>query len=297
MNPQQTTTDSVGKNIPAQRITSLTGRQWRVIAISQRGLSHETQSLPNQDSYALRILLGAGIMPETIIIAVADGAGSAPLAHIGAGSVASATVAFLYTLLRLDPDAAIRQDKARQALRQAAQYARQVLKEKAWQKRASLQAMATTIQLVVANEHLIATLHIGDGRTVAGDGNDEYFNLSRPYNGEYANETSFITNGDDPLADSNPALQRREISGAKITGIAVSTDGLDPLSVNLSRDEPHYGFYAPAFRVLRQKNDADDAALAIAEVLATPEARRKSPDDITLVMALNGQHTEGDDYE
>ena len=291
MNPQQPTDVSAAKDPPDQLINSYTGNQWRVIAVSQRGLSHETQGLPNQDSYAVRILYATGRIPETLIIAVADGAGSAPLAHIGAQSVTSATAAFLHNLISLDPHAAIGLNEARESLRLAIEQARQVLQEQARQKRASINDLSTTIQLVIANECLISTLHIGDGRTVVGDANDEYFNLSRPYNGEYANETSFITTGDDPLSDNNPALQKTETDGAKITGIAVSTDGLDPLSINLAQDQPHPRFYAPAFRILRQQNDPDDAALAIAQALANPEARRKSPDDITLVMALKRQTT------
>ena len=52
---------------------------------------------------------------------------------------------------------------------------------------------ACTMMLGLVSERLVGVAHVGDGCVVAGDG-DDWRLLSEPDNGEFANETRFLTN-------------------------------------------------------------------------------------------------------
>ena len=272
------------KGLPEQHVECLIGEEWNVIAITQRGVSHERQAAPNQDSYDVSIISATSEIPETIIVAVADGAGSAPLAHEGARTTTSTATTMLRYLIRRTPESVLSPDEADKALRQAVRYTSQVLKATARLKHAKLGELATTIQLVLANERLISTLHIGDGRTIV-DSNDSYLNLNPPYNGEYANETTFITSSENPASEYAVGLTMRTMEPKDSRQLAIFTDGLDPIAVNYSTDEPHAGFFRPAFNALARSAQPASAARKVADALGTDAARRKSTDDITLVMA------------
>ena len=58
---------------------------------------------------------------------------------------------------------------------------------------ASVDEYACTMMLGLASERLVGVAHVGDGCVVAGDG-EEWRLLSEPDNGEFANETRFLTN-------------------------------------------------------------------------------------------------------
>ncbi len=263
------------------------GKEWRVIAVSQRGLSHESSGEPNQDYYSVCVVPANRKSPETVIIAVADGAGSARLSHLGSEKVTTVAVEALRKRLDSNPKIAVDKTIARNGLLTATDSAIRALKSRAADKSANPDDLATTMQVVVANDCLVAVLHVGDGRTVVME-DDKFRNLSGPFNGEYANETTFVTTGDGNLAD-NPGLDRREVSGEGIYGIAVSTDGLDPLAVTLATDEPFDGFYKPVFQMPWQIDGMDGDNIPLGEILEKTETRRKSPDDITVVIATR-QH-------
>ncbi len=284
MRIRKPTDGSSNKGVPEQHIECFTGKKWTVIAISQRGISHERQAIPNQDSYDVSIISATKEMPETIIAAVADGAGSAPLSHEGARTATSTAITMLRYLIRRTPESALSPDQAVKTLSQAVRYTSQALKLKARQNHAKLAELATTIQLVLANERLISTLHIGDGRTIVNS-KDSYINLNPPYNGEYANETAFITSSEHPASDYAIGLNLKTMESKDTQQIAIFTDGLDPLAVNYPTDEPHTGFFRPAFNALARSKEPESAAKKLADALGTDAAQRKSSDDITLVMA------------
>lgn len=254
-----------------------------MIAVTQRGLSHESSGQPNQDYYSVCVVPANRKSPETVIIAVADGAGSARFSHLGSEKVATVAADALRKRLDSNPKITIDKSTARNGLLTAADSAIQALRARAIDKSADLDDLATTMQLVIANDSLVAVLHVGDGRTVVME-DDKFRNLSSPFNGEYANETTFVTTGDGNLTD-NPGLDRREVSGEAINGIAVSTDGLDPLAVTLATDEPFDGFYKPVFQMPWQIDGIDNDNIPLGEILEKTETRQKSPDDITVVIA------------
>ena len=241
--------------------------------------------MPNQDSYEMEILPERrGKIPETVIISVADGAGSARYSKIGSKTVATVAVETLKNRLKFNPAIARYKEIASKELLYAANRAVRALRSEASDREVSPKDLATTLQIVLANESLVAAIHVGDGRTVVME-DDKLENLSKPFNGEYANETVFVTTNDGDLENirglDQPDQQERD--GERISGVAVSTDGLDPLAVTLATDEPFEGFYKSAFQIPWQIEDNEPTALSIA--LGKIETRQKSPDDITVVVA------------
>ena len=95
------------------------------------------------------------------------------------------------------------------------------------------------MMLGLASERLVGVAHVGDGCVVAGDG-EEWRLLSEQDNGEFANETRFLT---------NPRNLPRVtvVSGSAISCVAVITDGLQ--DVALSRGSaPYERFWTPCTR-------------------------------------------------
>src|SRR4051812_31451683 len=75
---------------------------WRVVAASVRGTSHTKTGQPCQDAHQWRVLPGGAV-----VVAVADGAGSAAMGDIGATIAARTIVEAVYariTMVRLPED-------------------------------------------------------------------------------------------------------------------------------------------------------------------------------------------------
>ena len=95
---------------------------------------------------------------------------------------------------------------------------------------------ACTIMVAVVSEGLIGVAHVGDGCVVAGDG-EQWQILSAPDNGEFANETKFLT---------NPRNLPRVtvVSRSDISCLAVTTDGLQDVAFS-RRSLPYKRFWTP----------------------------------------------------
>ena len=172
--------------------------------------------LPCQDfSDYLRCRIG----DETaLIIGISDGAGSAALSHLGS----QAAVAAL--------------------LRQAASYGRTVadisredvqmwfantlahLKEVAEKEKIEVRDLACTVLVAVLGERHAVFAQIGDGAWIA-ETNGVFGAVTWPQNGEFANETKFITSPD--------ALESTQFQTCcePLTAAAGFTDGLQGLAL------------------------------------------------------------------
>lgn len=115
---------SQAANAPAKTMASETPKMempalaeaWRVTGTAVRGISHERLGMPCQDAQAFRVLPGG-----TLIVALADGAGSAPLSDQGAQRAVEAALEWLEKNLEpaLSRDDAGWQSLLREAFRAA----------------------------------------------------------------------------------------------------------------------------------------------------------------------------------
>jgi len=241
--------------------------RWRVVAASVQGSRHERLGQPCQDAYAYEATPSGAL-----IVAVADGAGSARYAQQGAQSAVQAVREFLRTTDCLTKGGL---DKWRAIATQAIEAARRAIAEQAQQGEATVSDFATTLIGVVATPHAVATVQIGDGAVVLEDAQGQLHLLTHTRLGEYLNETVFIT--------SEGALQhaRFEYWEGEATHLAIFTDGLELLALQLPDATPYPPFFQPLFRFV----DSPESSPAQLEAfLRSERVRARTDDDLTLVL-------------
>ncbi len=232
------------------------------------GKSHLARGTRCQDAHS------HAIEGDLCIIAVADGVGSARRSELGAQAATEAAVQHLRKQTAGPPGA----EPWRERLADAAKQALMAVEEIAGRENHDLRDLASTLLLVVAGESFVAALQIGDGAIVASLETESLKALTKPRKGEFVNEVLPLT--------SRGALSAAQI--VVVTGrpraIAMFTDGLEALALNLATGQPHERFFAPIFD-LATRVSAEDLAAEIEE-LFDKRVKQRSDDDLTLAVAI-----------
>jgi Protein phosphatase 2C len=248
---------------------------WRVAAASVRGASHERLGLPCQDAHQWALL------PESFLVAaVADGAGSALLAEVGAAVAVSATIeAARRRFNRLNLPAP--QDDAgwKELLAELLALAREAVEKEAVSRSLPLRDLACTLSLVVATRDFAAAIQIGDGAVLAAAADGQMRLVSRPLQGECLNETVFLT------SPESLALAQWGLWRGRLAHLAVFSDGLQMAALRMPEAEPHPGFFGPLFRFIDGQPNGSEAHMALATFLSSPRLRDRTDDDVTLFLA------------
>ena len=269
------------------RVPEGLGEGFRVGYASRRGAAHVKDCTPNQDSATVAFLELRGL-GNVALVAVSDGAGSARLSHFGSRAACGAAVARLVRQLARNPAIAVRQHLLRSALKEAVRSGRRGVETVARPgqtpgKPLDTRDYACTIMVAVVSKRLIGVAHVGDGCVVAGDG-EEWQVLSEPDNGEFANETKFLTN---PRNLPRVAIVPR--SG--INFLAVATDGLQDVAFS-RRSLPYKRFWTPLFRAISRSSNADPGPMLDA-LLQKVDAAGKATDDCTIAVCVIRDRKEG----
>lgn len=253
---------------------------WRVIHARATGTSHLNSGLACQDA------LGWCVLPCGLLaIALADGAGSAPLAETGANLAVETALA---SLQKADANQVPQDMQAwGDAVRQAFLAARQCLLQEAADTSQPVNALATTLICLVAAEDGLVLGQVGDSLLVARTPQGDLYTLSRAQRGEYANETTFLTMPD--------ALDRTYIQAVELdlAGLAVMSDGLLRLAVKLPEYTPHAPFFAPLWTFAARTGDNTQANQQLAEFLASDRVCSRTDDDKSLVLAVKAGYQFG----
>jgi hypothetical protein len=250
-------------------------RGWHVAAASVRGAGHEKLGMPCQDAHQWEAV-GEGIL----VVAVTDGAGSAPLADAGASLAARAAVEHVRERLSSPTPASGLDDEAWAGLlRECAACAQKALETEAAARGVPPQDLATTLSLVAATPEVVAAVQVGDGAVVVTGADGCLHALVRPVVGEYLNETTFLTSK-EALATLHPAIWR-----GQPRHLAVFSDGLQMAALRMPSGEPHPGFFTPLFEFLQGQPDPGQATQALAAFLGSERLRERTDDDVTLVLA------------
>lgn len=243
--------------------------EWKMIGSSVVGTSHVRHALPCQDAHRFALLPNG-----TLLLAVADGAGSASRSAEGSSLAVQSSVDFLST--HLATDAPAEEWKWDDLLRQTLDHARSALEAHAGS--GPLRELATTLLLAVVTEHTLATLQVGDGALVCRQLGGALRVLTPVTESEYINVTSFITGStyqQDALCTVLPA--------AEIDALAVFTDGLQYVAISYPRNIAHAPFFEPLFAFAERANgDASD----LEALLNSARINEKTDDDKTLLLAV-----------
>jgi hypothetical protein len=245
---------------------------WRFAAGQATGSSHEKLNVPCQDRMSCSVLEAEG----TLIAIVADGAGTAKLAHRGA-EIAVWTVGAMAQLgVR-----AGRKDYA-EVLREAATLARQRLVEAANDNSVSVRDLACTLLAVIVAPIGGAALQIGDGVIVIGAEAHSWRCVFWPQKGEYANTTFFLSD-ESAVANAEVAALPDET-----LDVALLSDGLEALAVSFADRAAHQPFFRTGFAPLHALNapgESTSLSQSLAKMLASPAVRSRTDDDASLILA------------
>jgi len=215
---------------------------------------------------------------QTRLIAIADGAGSARLGHVGAAvSVHTAIEVLRQSTLDKMPWGPT---GWRKALSRAAARGRDAVIGAGIAAGFRSEDVATTLILLAVSPGGVAVLQIGDGGVAAEFIDGSFDCLTKPARGEFANETTFLTSP-DYLASLQTAF-----TWTTCMRLAVFTDGLERLAVTKHSNTPHTPFFQPLFELLANERDDKEAERKIRDFLGSGLLRSRTDDDLTLILVV-----------
>jgi hypothetical protein len=228
---------------------------WRSLAASVAGAGHRARGVGCEDASWVEVLDDG-----TLVLVVADGAGSARLAAEGSSRAVTAAVEGL----RAGVDLEAVMEGARLALEPVVAGER-------------LGDRATTLLVVrvPAGAGVVETAQVGDGAVVLRRCG-ELEVLAADDKGEYLNETCFLTS-----ASWRESMRVETVSAEGVDGVAAMTDGLQLVAFDLSTGVPHAPFFAPFFSFVAGEGDVE----GLASFLGSERVGERTDDDVTLAVA------------
>jgi hypothetical protein len=241
------------------------------------GTSHRITGLPCQDAFDCAVWTCAN-EPPVLIAALADGAGSAERAELGARLATSFVVDFIHHAFENGADLA----NAAGTIRSAVLEARLALDLTARNDGHAIDQFASTLLVAVLSGTRGAIGQIGDGGIVVDDGARGWRTVHWPDHGEYANTTHFLTEGDalDKFRIAVPEQPPRRI--------AMFSDGLERLVLDFQSHTAHAPFFDRVLARLSSHTGHGHAAIVsneIAELLNSDKVNDRTDDDKSLLCA------------
>lgn len=247
---------------------------WHLSSATSIGTSHLKSGLPCQDA-CLVDLLPMMLGEPALMAFVADGAGSATHAALAAQTAVSQAASFSRRhaeTIGAHFDVAFVGDLVRQT--------RTLLERDATTAGVPVREFACTLLGVLAFRDRTLAFQIGDGAIVLDHGQGLTLAIT-PMSGEYVNMTHFLIDDD---AEARVAV----LELPAVQKLALCSDGLQRLVLNLGTNAPHAPFFEPFFATLAKTPPARRADLdvALARFLDSDKVNARTDDDKALVLAL-----------
>jgi hypothetical protein len=247
---------------------------WKVFVAAATGKSHLDGNTPCQDAVHY-LQLDAGFVGV-----VCDGAGSASHGRQGADFIARALTERIGQQLRsgwLDPGMP---PVGRECLLAVIETVRDALERTSLAQQCELRDFACTLVGCASTHSGGCFFHIGDGFAVHRSNGGQTL-LSLPENGEFSDETYFVTqdNWRDHL--------RVTVLPAAPSGslIGLMSDGTSPFAIDRGRTGFYGPFIDPVVRFLADATE-QDGSRALLDVLASERTHAITGDDKSLLLAL-----------
>ncbi len=223
---------------------------------------------------------------EVLVAAVSDGAGTASRSDVGS------TLVVQHFLERFAAASVRSQDLVtidREFVDQWFNDIRGVLIARALADGAVVTDYACTMLGVVVGANSAAYLQIGDGAIVVStEEPGNYSWIFWPQHGEYANSTYFVTQ------DRAQTVLQFEI-GPAVDEIAIFSDGIERLVLDMSSKDVHSPAFKPIFEWLAgtKPDRSGIQCQGLFAYLSSDHVNRRTDDDKTLVMATRAKPSAG----
>lgn len=248
---------------------------WRVMGASVAGSSHRAAGLGCDDAHGYRQMDGL------LLLAVADGAGSAKLGGQGARIAVETALDTLQDVLS-EPRA-----DWEEVFRQAFRITRQVLRAEAYAQQQPLREFATTLLLAVWTPDHLAAAQLGDGAIVARCG-EGWERLTTPHEGQHANETLFLTTRNP---ENRISIGAKPLGEYPLEAVILLTDGLEALALDLRQSQPHPPFFEALYRFAQREGEIETLNMTLQQELCSQAIETRTDDDKTLLIAVQSPPT------
>jgi hypothetical protein len=236
--------------------------------VTVRGPAHVKAKTRCQDAHRT-FVLDSG----TVIVAVADGVGSAERSDVGARFATHYAVDHLIEQLSTAGDRSVGD-----VMLGAVTATRDRLYSYAEQTETDLRSLACTLLIAVLRDGAAYMAHVGDGAIVARQAG-KWVVASEPEQTTYVN---YVT----PLTSTNWRQACRIKAVSEVEALCLFSDGIERTCV--SRDGQDYvvneGFFGPIYEAATRASSVEDATRRVASTLDGPRLAAASDDDKTLVM-------------
>lgn len=252
---------------------------WKLLAKSVQGVGHKRLGTVCQDA-CLANLYPVGDQ-SVLVLATADGAGSAD--HSDVGAQLACQVIHMIVAEHLANQSTLACIEREQVI---AWYerVRVELDREANARSVPVRQLACTLLVAVIGDEGAALCQIGDGAIVIRD-SAELRPVFWPQSGEYANTTNFVTSG-----KIEQDLMFEWCAGP-IDDVAMFTDGLQSVALNYATHHAHQPFFTPLLDALRKHPNPLELDGPMQAFLESKNLAERTDDDLTLILATRiSQH-------
>ncbi|MFW6025419.1 MAG: PP2C family serine/threonine-protein phosphatase [Candidatus Woesearchaeota archaeon] len=224
---------------------------------------------------------------DTLILALADGAGSAKHGEKGAKIATKIAAKKIFEYVNdVNNEENISENKINweEKIYNAAKLAKEEIKTDAIKEKREVSEYATTLILVLAYLEELYILQIGDGAVIGKNNKGDIISLTNPVIGEYFNMTDFLTSDD--------SIKRAEFKSYynSISSLSAFTDGiqliaLSPPNEKVEAWEPFNPFFTPLFNFIEECDDKEQIEFSLKKFLTSGRIKENTEDDLTLFLA------------
>lgn len=252
---------------------------WRIAGARAQGPGHIRTGTVCQDDFAYDVVP----MPdggEYLLLAVSDGAGTAPYSDRGADLACKHAISGVREWIERDGSTAgMDIDKARDLVEWCGKAIASIAEGEGLPAR----DFACTLLVAAIGPEDCAFLQVGDGVMVirGAESEEEYKEVFWPERGVYANETVFVT---EPTVGERVRFDRWD---GRIADVALMSDGVQSLALNYAEHNVHAPFFAKTFGLLATEAPGwrTDLSALLSSTLASETFASRSDDDKALVIA------------